>query len=115
MVKTVILYMYSITSILRLPWVPRPTKHGPYTQVAFVRSRIWKLTSAKYMSSGPSLNTLLPKDNSLIRTELFGNKYSGPSLKGHSLERTPLYKGHKYLAASTMNVCNAPSHQRTPL
>ncbi len=41
--------------------------------------------------------------------------YSGPSLKGHSLERTPLYKGHKFLAASTMNVHNAPSHQRTPL
>ncbi len=43
------------------------------------------------------------------------NEYSGPSLKGHSLERTPLYKGHKFVAASTMNVCNAPSHQRTPL
>ena len=41
--------------------------------------------------------------------------YSGPSLKGHSLERTPLQKGHKFLAASTMNVCNIPSHQRTPL
>ncbi len=41
--------------------------------------------------------------------------YSGPSVKGHSLERTPLYKGQKFLAAGTMNVCNAPSHQRTPL
>ena len=30
------------------------------------------------------------------------NEYSGPSLKGHSLERTPLYKGHKFLAASTI-------------
>ncbi len=42
-------------------------------------------------------------------------EYSGPSLKGRSLERTPLYKGHKFLAASTMNVRDAPSHQRTPL
>ena len=41
------------------------------------------------------------------------SKYSGPSLKG-TLERTPLYKGHKFLAATTMNVCNTPSHQRTP-
>ncbi len=30
---------------------------------------------------------------------------SGPFLKGHSLERTLLYKGHKFLTASTMNVC----------
>ncbi len=52
----------------------------------------------------------------LVRGRITG--YSGPSLnliKGHSLERTPLYKGHIFLAASTMNVCNAPSHQRTPL
>ncbi len=42
-------------------------------------------------------------------------QYSGPSLKGHSLERTPLYKGHEFMAASTMNVCDAPSHQRTPI
>ena len=41
--------------------------------------------------------------------------YSGPSLKGHSLERTPQYKGHKCLAASTVNACGDPSHQRTPL
>ncbi len=41
--------------------------------------------------------------------------YSGHSLKGHTLERTPLYKGHKFLAASTKNVRNAPSYQRTPL
>ncbi len=55
---------------------------------------------------------------SLCQTSLFVQKdydYSGPSLKGHSLERTPLYKGHKFLAASTMNVRHAPSHQRTPL
>ncbi len=50
-----------------------------------------------------------------IRIKLGLPIYSGPSLKGHSLERTPLYKGHKFLAESTMNVCNAPSHQRTPL
>ncbi len=44
-------------------------------------------------------------------------EYSGPSLKGHSLERKPLYKEHKFVTASAMNihVCNAPSHQRTPL
>ncbi len=42
-------------------------------------------------------------------------EYSGPSLKGHSIERTPLYKGHKFLAASTVNTCDAPSHQRTLL
>ncbi len=41
--------------------------------------------------------------------------YSGPSLKGHSLERTPLNKGRKFLAAGTGNACDAPSHQRTPL
>ncbi len=41
--------------------------------------------------------------------------YSHPSLKGHSLERTPLSKGHKFLTASTRNACGAPSHQRTPL
>ncbi len=39
--------------------------------------------------------------------------YSGPSLKGHSLERTPHDKGHKFLTASTVNACGAPSHQRT--
>ncbi len=39
----------------------------------------------------------------------------GPSLTGHSLDRTPLYKGHKVLAASTVNACDAPSHQRTHL
>ncbi len=33
--------------------------------------------------------------------------YSSPSLKGHSLERTPLEKGHRSLVAST-----APSYQR---
>ncbi len=37
-----------------------------------------------------------------------------PLLKD-TLERTPLYKGHKFLAASTVNACGAPSHQRTPL
>ena len=42
-------------------------------------------------------------------------EYSGPSLKEHSLERTSLYKGHKVLAASPMNVCNASFHQRTPV
>ncbi len=31
------------------------------------------------------------------------------------LERIPVYKGHKFLAVSTVNVCNAPSHQLTPL
>ena len=36
--------------------------------------------------------------------------YSGYSLKGHSLER-----GHEFLAASTINVCGAPSHQSTLL
>ncbi len=36
-----------------------------------------------------------------------------PLLKD-SLERTPLYKGHKFLVASTVNVCGVPSHQRTP-
>ena len=35
------------------------------------------------------------------------SNHSSPSLKGHCLERTPLYKGHKLLAASTINVCNA--------
>ncbi len=37
------------------------------------------------------------------------------ALLGNCVERTPLQKGHKFLAASTMNVYNAPSHQRTPL
>ncbi len=32
-------------------------------------------------------------------------KYSGPHLKGHSLERTPLYEGHKFLTACTVNPC----------
>ena len=43
--------------------------------------------------------------------------YSGPSVIGRTQERTPLQKGHKFLAASTLNVCNAPSHldQRTLL
>ncbi len=41
--------------------------------------------------------------------------YSGPSLIGHSLERTPLYKGHKALAASPMNLYNPPYHHRSPL
>ncbi len=35
-------------------------------------------------------------------------KYSDPSLKGHSLERTPLYNGHKFLTASTMNYVMLP-------
>ncbi len=30
--------------------------------------------------------------------------YNGPSLKGHFLERTPIYKGHIYLAASIVNI-----------
>ena len=42
-------------------------------------------------------------------------RHSSPSLKGHSLERTPLYKGNTFLAASTVNACGALSHQRTPL
>ncbi len=37
--------------------------------------------------------------------------YSRPSLKGHSLERTPLYNGHNFLAARSVNACDAPSHQ----
>ncbi len=41
--------------------------------------------------------------------------YSEPSPKGHSLERTPLHKGHKFLAAIAVNACGAPSHQRTLL
>ncbi len=39
-------------------------------------------------------------------------------LKGHPLERTPLYKKHKFLSTSTfnmLNTCDAPSHQRTTL
>ncbi len=43
----------------------------------------------------------------------FNRGYSGLSLKGHLIERTPLYKGHKFLAANTMNVCNTPSRQST--
>ncbi len=39
--------------------------------------------------------------------------YSGPSQD--TLERTPLYKWHKFLATSTVNACGAPSHQRTLL
>ncbi len=35
--------------------------------------------------------------------------------KGHSLERTSFYKGRKFLTASTVGTCDAPSHQRTPL
>ncbi len=38
----------------------------------------------------------------------------GPLLKD-TLERTTLYKGHKFMAASTMNICNIPFPQRTPL
>ncbi len=34
-----------------------------------------------------------------------------PLLKD-TLERTPLCKGHKFLAASTVNAYAAPSHQR---
>ncbi len=60
------------------------------------------------------LKGALFKGNPLERTQILGSKYSGLSLKGHSLERTPLYKGHEFMA-NTMNVCNAPSHQRTPL
>ncbi len=33
------------------------------------------------------------------------NDKSGPSLKGHTLERAPLYKGHKCLASSVDCVC----------
>ena len=42
-------------------------------------------------------------------------QYSGPSLKGPSLERIHIYEGHKFLAASTVNACGSTSHQRTPL
>ncbi len=35
--------------------------------------------------------------------------YSGLSHKGHSLERTPLYKGHKILVASAVNAYDSPS------
>ncbi len=37
-----------------------------------------------------------------------------PLLKD-TLKRTPLYKGHNFWAPSTINVCHAPSYQRTPL
>ncbi len=68
------------------------------------------------------VETAMLHDNSRAFSKVLGDTpyrilYSGASLKGHSLERTPLYKGHKFLAASTMNVhvYNAPSHQRTPI
>ncbi len=68
------------------------------------------LCDSGYLLQGPDVCTgkAMPRMFSVLQ-------YSGPSLTGHSLERTPLYKGHKFLAASTMNVRNAPSHQRTPL
>ncbi len=39
--------------------------------------------------------------------------YSNPSLKGHSLERTPLYKGNKFLAPNTglNNLCPTDQHK----
>ena len=49
------------------------------------------------------------------RNEVAISMYSEPSPKGHSLERTPLHKGHKFLAAIAVNACGAPSHQRTLL
>ncbi len=60
-----------------------------------------------YMHSGPSLKGHSHQRTPLIRT------YSGPSLKGHSLERTLLYKGQFF--AATVNACGAPSHKKTPL
>ncbi len=35
-------------------------------------------------------------------------EYSNPSLKGNFLERTPLYKGHNFLAESAMNIRDSP-------
>ena len=35
-------------------------------------------------------------------------QYSGPSLKGHPRERTPLEKGHNGLATSAMSTSDAP-------
>ncbi len=37
-------------------------------------------------------------------------EYSGPSLKGHSLDRTPLYNGHTFLAASTVMLALTKGH-----
>ncbi len=33
-----------------------------------------------------------------------------PLLKDTLVERTPLSKGHTFLAASAVNICSAPSH-----
>ncbi len=49
-----------------------------------------------------------------VSTQLLHVLHAVPLLKD-TLERTPLYKGHKLLAAGTGNACDAPSHQRTPL
>ncbi len=54
----------------------------------------------------PSILRPLTNDNKLYSMCI----YSGPSYKGKSLEKTPFWKGHKFLAANPMNVNNTSSH-----
>ncbi len=85
--------------------------------------RSWgkKMGSVLLVCSGISLSwrhlyVLLSKTYNITEnSEMLVFIYSNPALKGHSLERTPLYKGHKFLASSTVNACGAPSHVVTPL
>ncbi len=73
-------------------------------------------TISIYLHPSLSTSNMYTDVTTAISTqEVIKVMYSGPSLKGHSLERTPLYKGQKCLAASTANTCNAPSHLGTPL
>ncbi len=41
--------------------------------------------------------------------------YSGLSLKGHSLERTPLQEGRKFLAASMVKASREPAQPNSPI
>ena len=57
----------------------------------------------------PVITTETTKDR---KTKVLVAKYQ---LQWSLYLRTLLYKGHNFLAASTVNACGAPSHQRTPL
>ncbi len=91
--------------VLIWPWATSPDGIRDIDHACLLHQRVLLLTLPGSVHV-PEAKFRCKKTRHIIISEFYTSHwkwklYSGPSLKGHSLEGTPLYKGHKFLAATT--------------